>query len=201
MSRPRRLATAGRQDFSFPPLPPSRRLTYAPLAHHNAGEVWRLFQDDPHPFITAAYKQETLFLNYVGYHLTEVRTSCRRSGHDWLLREAGTCVGLINLYDLCRTAPDYPPPPATVGFTIGAPYRRRGFAAEAVAHLLHYTFGHFAPAAVRAFTEPGNVPSQQLLARVGFRPLPDVPGVIYRYFEADRADVAPAGTRRDAAAG
>ena len=67
-----------------------------------------------------------------------------------------------------------------IGYHVLAPYRRRGYAAEAVEALLGWAFSHSSVRAVVAETGPGNAPSRGLLEKLGFGPTGDVgmPGAV-----------------------
>ncbi|SDL85417.1 Protein N-acetyltransferase, RimJ/RimL family [Catalinimonas alkaloidigena] len=175
--------------FQFPPLMPSARLQYEPLDEANAQEVFQLFTDDPNPFIIEDYKQEELWEQYVQQHLFSIRYSLKRAGYDWVyrLRQAeGAVVGMINLYGLSRETGEGQRNTATIGFTTGMAFRRQGYTQEAIHQLVAYIFQHFDVAAVVAFTERDNEPSQRLLQKVGFVPMPHDTSNRFHYFERMR---------------
>jgi RimJ/RimL family protein N-acetyltransferase len=57
-----------------------------------------------------------------------------------------------------------------IGYCVLAPYRRRGYATEAVEALLGWAFAHAKVRLVVAETAADNVPSLALLAKLGFEP-------------------------------
>jgi len=67
-----------------------------------------------------------------------------------------------------------------IGYHVLAPYRRRGYAAEAVGALLSWAFDHAGVHTVVAQTAVDNAPSLALLAKLGFTPLsgPDRHGLV-----------------------
>jgi RimJ/RimL family protein N-acetyltransferase len=67
-----------------------------------------------------------------------------------------------------------------IGYHVLAPYRRRGYATEAVRALLGWAFDHAGVHAVAAHTAVDNAPSLALLARLGFKRVsgPDSDGLI-----------------------
>jgi RimJ/RimL family protein N-acetyltransferase len=56
-----------------------------------------------------------------------------------------------------------------LGYWIARDYRRRGFASEAAQALLHRVFAGVAVEEVEAWTRVGNIASQRVLLRAGFR--------------------------------
>jgi [ribosomal protein S5]-alanine N-acetyltransferase len=56
-----------------------------------------------------------------------------------------------------------------VGYMVGAPYVRRGYATEALQLMLHFAFNTLKLHRVEANIQPGNVPSLALARRVGFQ--------------------------------
>lgn len=55
-----------------------------------------------------------------------------------------------------------------IGYTIAAPYRRRGYATEAAEALVANAFAHDQVSIVRACVAPTNEPSLGLVAKLGF---------------------------------
>ncbi|MFQ5774713.1 MAG: GNAT family N-acetyltransferase [Kiloniellaceae bacterium] len=58
---------------------------------------------------------------------------------------------------------------ASLGYWIGAPYRRQGYMSEALAALLRFGFGHLGLHRVEAACLPDNQASKALLLKSGFR--------------------------------
>jgi len=84
---------------------------------------------------------------------------------DWLicLREDGTPVGGIGFKGAPGANGD-----VELGYGIDEPYRRRGYAAEAVGAMLTWALAQLGVERVLAQTEPNNEISQKVLAKNGF---------------------------------
>jgi len=63
---------------------------------------------------------------------------------------------------------------AALGYWLGQPYWRRGYAREAVAALLDYAFRKLGLTTVRAYTDPANSDSQKVLLSCGFAYVGDI---------------------------
>ena len=61
-----------------------------------------------------------------------------------------------------------------LGYWIGQPYWRNGYAREAVAAAIDYAFRTLGFATVRAYTDPENTASQKLLLRCGMKRAGDI---------------------------
>ena len=82
----------------------------------------------------------------------------------WIIeRKDGTHVGDLCFKGLTGGS-------AEIGYGILEAYRGCGYAAEAVQAAVNWAFGHAFVDAVEAETEPGNIASQKVLAKCGFRP-------------------------------
>jgi [ribosomal protein S5]-alanine N-acetyltransferase len=76
----------------------------------------------------------------------------------------GLLVGNINLFNLFRRNLQS----ATVGYFVGAPHVRQGYATEALQLLLRFAFRKMNLHRVEANIQPGNLPSIALVKRAGF---------------------------------
>ena len=79
-------------------------------------------------------------------------------------KEAGTLIG-----DCALRIDEHEPYRAEVGFTLAREYQGRGFASEAVAHVLDYAFGTLGLHRIIAIADCRNAPSVALLERLGMR--------------------------------
>jgi len=92
---------------------------------------------------------------------------CQRDDyHGFLIcRQAdGVVVGNINLFHLIRQSLQS----ATVGYFVGAPHMRQGYAREALRLLLRFAFRKLQLHRIEANIRPGNLPSLALVRRAGF---------------------------------
>lgn len=157
--------------FHFPELLPSERLSYRPLGYDNYLTLSELFIDDSSPYTNPEFKQLERIELYVVSLLEFAQYSPKRCGKDWIVHQIGSDlpVGVVHIYDLTKETQRDSHRNCTIGFAIAAPYRRQGFAKEAVGHLTSYIFQHFDLTHILAYTIKENQPSQQLLNNLGFR--------------------------------
>jgi RimJ/RimL family protein N-acetyltransferase len=87
-----------------------------------------------------------------------------------ILRANNVAVGYVNFHARPAQHPQFSEASnmAEIGYTIFEPWRRRGFAREALAALLHFAFENGATQAVLSIA-PDNTASLRLAARFGFR--------------------------------
>ncbi len=157
--------------FYFPELLPSERLLYCPLDYNNYLTLNELFLDDDSPHTNPEFKQLERIEQYVVSLLEFAQYSPKRCGKDWIihLADSNLPIGVIHLYDLTKETRLNNHLNCTIGFAIAAPYRRNGYAFEAVYHLLQYIFNNFDLTHILAYTTHDNVPSQQLLQKLRFK--------------------------------
>lgn len=79
------------------------------------------------------------------------------------LREDRTPIGTVGFYR------GFAGGSGEIGYVLAAAHRRRGLAGEAAAAACAFGFEGLGLEEIVAWTEPGNVPSRRLLARLGFR--------------------------------
>ena len=111
-------------------------------------------------------------------HLAEMRQEQLKEDPDYfswsiravLLRETNETVGYVNFHARPTQHPEFPVASnmAEIGYTIFAPWRRRGIAREALAALLHFAFENGADQAVLSIA-PDNSASLRLASRFGFK--------------------------------
>ena len=80
-------------------------------------------------------------------------------------RDDRRIVGQMNLFLIHRASFQN----ACVGYMMGAPYARRGYATEALHLILRFAFEALELHRVEANIQPGNAPSIALVKRAGFR--------------------------------
>ena len=100
-------------------------------------------------------------------HFTEfVRRWERDDACSFLIcrQEDNVIVGSIGLFNIVRGYAQT----AFIGYSIGAPHQRQGFATEALQLVLCYAFKRLRLHRVEASIQPHNVPSIALVKRAGF---------------------------------
>lgn len=132
----------------------------------SAGELVRLLRDP-------AIARWTLHIPHP-YTLGDARAwlrrarARRRAGTDLSLQivrdSDGALVGGIGLHHVSAD-----PRSAELGYWIGRPFRRRGYATEAAAALVAFAFGRLGLHRVEGRVFPGNDRSSQVLRAIGFR--------------------------------
>jgi RimJ/RimL family protein N-acetyltransferase len=172
--------------FSFPVLPPSRRLVYEPLDYHNYEVIHTLFQEDDNRFVNQEFKDKKRIGIYVVDLKEFAKYSPKKGAYDWLLYDQNTPIGILHLYDFTQEKLDGKYKRCTIGFAIGKPYRQQGFAAEAIQQGVDYIFKHFEEIEkVLAYTYPDNTASIKLLEKLEFRAntIDYMPQDRYTFFE------------------
>ena len=110
-----------------------------------------------------------------GLKLAQVRLNEDPQYRPWSMRaiilpDARTMVGHVRFRS--RPDPDYlhrfAPGVVEFGYHVFPPYRRRGYAAEAVGALMHWAQAVFSVGRFVASVSPDNQPSLALIARFGF---------------------------------
>lgn len=90
-----------------------------------------------------------------------------------LCRHSGRMLGHIGFHS--TPGPDYlhalAPGAVELGYTVYPPYRRQGYAAEALAAMLHWARRVHGQQRFVLSIEPDNLPSQALARRFGFAPI------------------------------
>ncbi|WP_460968320.1 GNAT family N-acetyltransferase [Spirosoma migulaei] len=151
-------------------LPPSNRLQYELLDWHNYRVLLDLFSQDTNPFVMSSLKEPEKLDEYVAYQLAIGRYSGKRGMCDWFLRLAdGTYVGILHLYDVSFELWEGKRFPCMCGYAIAEPFRRQGYAYEALSQLLSRLPEDFKLFKARAEPLEANVASRALLEKVGFR--------------------------------
>ncbi len=105
---------------------------------------------------------------------TDTARVCAEAEYDWLTGRAarmvvhdadsGALAGEIGLFDL-----EPPTGQGMIGYDLAREYRGRGYATRAVRLLAGWAFDAVGLARLVAGTEPGNLASQKVLQRAGFR--------------------------------
>ena len=151
-------------------LPPSNRLYYELLNWHNYRVLLNLFSQDLSPFIMPSLREADKLDEYTAYQLASGRYSGKRGISDWLLRLAdGTYIGVLHLYNVSFELWEGRRFPCMCGYAIAEPFRRQGYAEEALTHLLNRLPEDFKLFKAQAEPLEANNASQALLKKVGFK--------------------------------
>lgn len=165
MCRPDSLPRACYHD-----LPPTARLRYETLTWANYGQLLELFGADADPFVMPPFKTRDTLDEYTAYQLALGRYSGKRGSCDWLLRrDDGVCVGVLHLHEVSFEIWQGKRRPCKVGYAIRQPFRRQGYAEEALRNLLAMLPTQFLLFDAEATVLLGNEASVSLLQKVGFR--------------------------------
>lgn len=149
-------------------LPPSARLSYPILSRENYREVPDLFEMDTNRFTTPYLLNREDWEEYVASELTLGRRSGKDGFCDWLLVDGQQLVGILSLYDISYELIYGTRSPASIGYMIAEPFRRKGYAEEAVRHLISLLPTQFQLFEARAEPHLENQASRSLLEKVGF---------------------------------
>jgi len=80
-------------------------------------------------------------------------------------KEDGAAIGSISLFQIIRRSRQN----GVVGYLIGAPFLRQGYATEALQLVLRFAFRHLKLHRIEADVQSHNVPSIALVKRAGFK--------------------------------
>lgn len=155
---------------AYQDLPLSARLSYELVDWANFSTYLALFAHDPSLFVDARFKQRATLEAYAVQLLTEASSSWKRGAADWLVRRRadGQPLGVLHLYDLSREIIDGRLGHCAVGYALAAPFRRQGYAFEALSHLLEQAATRFGRSEARAIAAVDNLASEALLRKSGF---------------------------------
>ena len=156
--------------FDYQNLPETERLRYELLTWDNYKQMFDLFQNDPNPFVMDDFKTIEDLEMYAVSQLEYNWYSFKRGACDWFLwsKDTSELVGVLHLYDLNWELYEGKHPSCTVGYAIGEKYRRKGFAFEAMSHLLTQIPLIFKRYEVGANPKIANINSRYLLEKLGF---------------------------------
>ncbi len=136
------------------------------------GDVDAFYQIYSHPAITeymeGLYPDVEEERQYVRDYIEKVYTFFGFGVWTVVERESGDVIGRAGFS--YREGFDEP----ELGFIIGVPWQRRGYAEEVCRAVLAYGWSALEFEQVQALVEPGNVPSIKLCEKLGFRKAADV---------------------------
>jgi RimJ/RimL family protein N-acetyltransferase len=173
--------------FHFPKLQPSAQLHYERLTMNNFEQLYELFKNDKNPFVLENFKDLEEAKLYTEDRI-EAKTLPKWAGCDWLIKtQPAIYAGILHLYDLNIATGSHT---CCIGVTIAEPFRKQGFATEAIQHLLKYTFAHFEHIdTVIAYSKPENSNMARLLQKLNFSPDHEKKFIysdIYSYFTFEK---------------
>ncbi len=178
-------------DLGLAP-PPTKRLRFERLTYANIDAVVAAFAGDPDCFLDARFKSPEKYREYVRFLVEDTPWSRKHGAVDYVAfaktntasakaafaktdgesaavaTVALQAVGVFHIYDLSREGfLDYPYR-CTVGFAIGAAFRRKGYGAEGFAATLQHARDYFGKTRFLAMTAKGNKAAKGLLLGAGF---------------------------------
>ena len=113
-----------------------------------------------------------------------------------VVKDTDRLIGGVGLDGSSGDASDEP----SLGYWVGVPHRRRGYAREAVAAVIDYGFRSLGLDTIRAVTDPDNGVSQKVLLACVFRRLGDIDLVEPMRRGAERAPLFRVSRQRRAEA-
>jgi RimJ/RimL family protein N-acetyltransferase len=157
-----------RVSFDFQNLSDSERLSYELVTWDNYKHYLPLFEVDTNPYIMDEFRTRADLEKYIAFLQEYCRYSSKRGGCDWLIRlKKGPYVGVLHIHALNRELINGRLQPCKVGYAIAEPYRRRGYASEALIHLLELIPTIFKRYEVEATVHKRNVASRAVLRKAG----------------------------------
>jgi len=121
-------------------------------------EVARWVGTMPHPYTEADARE------WIARVQENHTTGCPRR-FAIALKETDRLIGGVGLDGTTGDGSDEP----ALGYWLGQPYWRNGYAREAAAAVIHYGFRTLGLETIRAYTDPGNAASQKVLLRCGLK--------------------------------
>lgn len=149
-------------------LPNSLRLRYETLSWANYRTLLGLFGNDTSAYVMASLRQSDKLDEYVAYQLATGRYSGKHGTIDWFLKRDEAYIGVLHLYDINYEIWDGKRSPCMVGYAIAEPFRRQGYAEEALQHLLDRLPTDFLLFEAQAEPLAVNEVSRRLLEKTGF---------------------------------
>ncbi len=169
--------------FDFSNLPDSERLSYKLLNWRNFTTYLKLFEKDESPFVMDDFKTRKAMEQYTLFMLEGNRFSGKRGGCDWIIYlKNKKPIGILHLYDLNFEIYDGYHPKPQFGYAIAEPFRKNGYAFEAVTHLLNLIPKQFKRYEILANTHKNNEASINLLQKLGFRVYKELNDKAVQYF-------------------
>ncbi len=157
--------------FDYQNLPDTEQLSYELLTWDNFKNFLTLFENDPNPFVMKQFKTLDQLEMYAVSQLEYNRYSFKHGACDWFLRSktSGELIGVLHIYELNWELMNGKHFPCMFGYAIAEPYRRQGFATEAVMHLLNHIPLTFKRFEVLANPEKDNLASRAFLEKLGLK--------------------------------
>jgi RimJ/RimL family protein N-acetyltransferase len=142
----------------FPPMPDSERLSYEIITNNNYSILVSLFEADENPFIDQRFKSLDQAKEYAE-DLTDMLYDPKHGGCDFLIRLKNTpiYIGVVHLFDFSLET--HWATCCTLGFAIGAPFRRKRYATEAMQNLMRYAHTYHQKTFFLVYTAQENLPS------------------------------------------
>jgi RimJ/RimL family protein N-acetyltransferase len=156
--------------FDFKNIPNTENLDFEEVNWENAHYLYEMFKEDDSPFVNPPFKSWAGVEYYLAPILLFNRFSPKRAGSEWFFKtKQGECAGILHLYGLSVEHFGGANQRACIGFATRSAYRRQGLTTEAVKQLIRHIFGHFDRQIILATTHSENTPTQNFLAKIGFR--------------------------------
>ncbi len=163
------------ENHLFDKLKPSERLEYELMDESNMVQLLRIFKEDDNPYVTEDYKDLKKLKKYYK-EMQQLRiTQSKLAGHDWFIRlkDTGTFIGVISIYELSRETINENDRKCSLGFAIGDAYQRHHYATEAIYNIFEFVKNELGRSLVLAYTQDGNLASKLLLQKIGFEDVTD----------------------------
>lgn len=170
-------------------IKPTNRLSYELVHNANLLKIPMIFKDDDNPFVIQAYKDVRKIKTYYKKLASTKNTDPNLIASDWLikLKEKGTYIGIISIYDLSDDIFQDQHIKCSLGFAIRTDHQRQYYATEAINHFLDFINTHLERKLVIAYTQDGNTGTKSLLQKLGFEDVTHayVSGPDVRYYQKD----------------
>ncbi len=162
-------------DLNVAPAP-TQRLYFERLTGENVEALAAIFADDPDRFLDKRFKSLKKYREYLAFLNDESPWFRKHGAVDYVAfaktafakTDAPQVIGVFHVYDLSLERFIDAPYRCTVGFAIGAAFRRRGYGAEGFAATLRHARDYFGKTRFLAMTAKGNKAAKGLLLGAGF---------------------------------
>lgn len=146
----------------------TQNLTYEILDMSNYMQIYHMFKDDSNPFIIDYYKNEQLLDREIRVLENYCKVSIKSGACSWLfkIKAINEYAGVVDIYNLCQE--ENRNLNCTIGFSTKACFRQKKYTIEAVDRLLKHAQNHYQRNVINANTHIQNIPSQNLLKKLGF---------------------------------
>jgi len=156
--------------FDFPAIETFGDFSFEKLGRINFQQLYLMFKADDSPFTDPRFKTYAGAEEYAGYLEDHGAYLPKHGSQDWLFLWKKNYAGILHLYDRSLETFAQNNQRCWIGFATNPRFRNIGLTKEVLHYFIQYIFNHYSVINyIHAMTMPENLPSQKLLAAVGFK--------------------------------